>query len=124
VTRRRRRAVVPRTVALTALLAAGATAAHAAPAGKGKTRTVGVVSDYFDPAALTVHVGDKVKWVWKGSTLSGHDVNVESGPEQFHSATQYSGSFAHRFKKAGTYKLYCTQHETMVQTVKVKQART
>jgi plastocyanin len=111
--------VIVRTVALTALLAVGATTAHA----QGKTRTVGVVSDYFDPDALTVDVGDKVKWVWKGTSLQGHDVNVDAGPERFSSETQFSGSFSHTFKKAGTYKLYCTQHDGMTQTVKVRRAK-
>ncbi|HWH95760.1 MAG TPA: cupredoxin domain-containing protein [Baekduia sp.] len=119
----RGRRLASRTVALTALLAVGAAAAHAAPAHPGKTRTVGVVSDYFDPDAITIHQGDRIKYVWKGGGLSGHDVNVDSGPEQFHSPTQYAGTFVHTFKKTGTYKLYCTQHEDMVQTVKVKKRR-
>jgi plastocyanin len=110
-----------RSVALTALLAVGATAAQAAPAAK--TRTVHVVSDYFDPDAITIHAGDRIKYVWKGGGLSGHDVNVESGPQQFHSPTQYAGTWTHRFARAGTYKLYCTQHEGMVQTVTVKRRR-
>jgi plastocyanin len=115
------RALVARAFVLTALLAVGATAADAAPTGR--TRTVGVASDYFDPATITIHAGDRIHWVWKGGGLSGHDVNVESGPERFHSPTQWSGSFTHRFRKTGTYRLYCTQHEDMVQTVKVRRRR-
>jgi plastocyanin len=129
VTPRRLPRPAARVAALTALGAVGAAAAHVAPPAdaakaksKAKTRTVGVVSDFFDPERLTIHVGDKVKYVWKGG-FAGHDVNVEAGPERFHSPTQYAGTWSHVFRKAGTYRLYCTQHEGMVQTVTVKKRR-
>ena len=75
--------------ALSALVAGGAVAAlpAIAPAAaehhhpkKGKTREVGVQSDFYDPAKLTIHVGDKVKWVWHASGFDLHDVYVDSGP--------------------------------------------
>ncbi|MCW2994533.1 MAG: hypothetical protein JWQ18_2028, partial [Conexibacter sp.] len=107
--------------ALSALVAGGAAAAlpalapaatkHHQHQAKGKTREVGVDSDYYDPPKLTIHVGDKVKWVWHSSGFSLHDVYVDSGPTEFNSPTQASGTFSQTFKKAGTYKLYCTQHE-------------
>jgi plastocyanin len=109
-----------RGVALAAVVAAGAAAvlpgfAPAATKKKhqaaGKTREVGVRSDYYDPTKLTIHVGDKVKWVWHASGFSLHDVYVDSGPTTFNSPTQAAGTFSQTFKKAGTYKLYCTQHE-------------
>jgi plastocyanin len=121
--------------ALSAVLAGGAVAALPAfaPAASkhkpkphqatGKTREVGVQSDYYDPAKLTVHVGDKVKWVWHAGGLSLHDVYVDAGPTSFNSPTQASGTFSQTFKKAGTYKLYCTQHESdMTMTLVVKKA--
>jgi plastocyanin len=114
-------AAVGATVGLPALAPAATKHRHhqAAP---GKTRTVGVSSDYYDPAALTIRVGDRIRWVWRDTGFATHDVNVDSGPEDFHSPTQGSGDFAHRFKKSGIYKLYCTQHETMTMTVTVKKA--
>jgi plastocyanin len=127
-----------RTLAGTALVAALATGAAAlpalAPAAKtpteakkrqtsGKTREVGIQSDYYDPSKITVHVGDRIKWVWHASGFSLHDVVVDTGPTAFSSPTQAAGSFAYKFKKAGTYKLYCTQHEAdMTMTVTVKRA--
>jgi plastocyanin len=114
--------------ALAALVAAGAAAAlpALAPAASKrahKTRVVGVNSDFYDPAKLTVHVGDKVKWVWHASGLELHDVVVDSGPTEFSSPTQASGTFAQTLKKAGTYKLYCSQHEEdMTMTLVVKKA--
>jgi plastocyanin len=105
---------------LAASMAAG-TAQAAKHQARGKTRTVGVQSDYYDPARLTIHVGDKVKWVWHASGLALHDVYVDSGPSQFHSPTQASGEFSETFKRAGTYRLYCTQHEEdMTMTLIVK----
>jgi plastocyanin len=119
--------------ALSAVLAAGAVAAlpafapaatkHHHHQATGKTREVGVQSDYYDPAKLTIHVGDKVKWVWHAGGLSLHDVYVDSGPARFNSPTQASGTFSQTFKKAGTYKLYCTQHEAdMTMTLVVRKA--
>jgi plastocyanin len=121
---------------LTAILAAGTAAAlpalaPAAPQATkkphhratGKTREVGVNSDYYDPAKLTIHVGDKVKWVWHASGFALHDVYVDSGPTRFNSPTQAGGTFSQTFKKAGTYKLYCTQHEAdMTMTLTVRKA--
>jgi plastocyanin len=115
--------------ALSALVAGGAVAAlpAIAPAApkhhpaKGKTREVGVQSDFYDPAKLTIHVGDKVKWVWHASGFALHDVYVDSGPTKFNSPTQAGGTFSQTFKKTGTYKLYCTQHEEdMTMTIVVR----
>ena len=118
--------------ALSALVAGGAVAAlpAIAPAAaehqhskKGKTREVGVQSDFYDPAKMTIHVGDKVKWVWHASGFDLHDVYVDSGPTKFNSPTQAGGTFAKTFTKAGTYRLYCTQHEAdMTMTLVVKKA--
>jgi plastocyanin len=115
--------------ALSALVAGGAVAALPAfaPAATkhhhatGKTRTVGVQNDFYDPAKLTIHVGDKVRWVWHASGFALHDVYVDTGPTKFNSPTQAAGTFSQAFKKAGTYKLYCTQHELdMTMTLVVK----
>jgi plastocyanin len=120
-------------VALSALVAGGAAAALPAlspastkpnhPAATGKTRVVGVYTNYYDPPKLTVHVGDRIKWVWHATGLGLHDVYVDSGPEEFNSPTQAGGTFTHRFKKAGTFKLYCTEHPEMDMAVTVKKVR-
>jgi plastocyanin len=124
-----------RTLVGSALVAAMATGAVALPAlapaasstkhhkAKGKTREIGVQSDFYDPGKMTVHIGDKVKWVWHPSGFALHDVYVDSGPTKFNSPTQAAGTFAYTFKKAGTYQLYCTQHEEdMTMTLVVKKA--
>lgn len=115
-----------RPAALAALVAAGAAGAAvpAAVAGKakpkGKTRTV-QVGEVFSPEKLTIDVGDRVKWVWKGGWKL-HDVYVEKGPEEFHSPTQSSGTYARTFRKRGTFLLYCTQHG-MTQTLVVRKKK-
>ncbi len=117
--------------ALSALVAGGAVAAlpaiapaaaeHQHSSKKGKTREVGLRSDFYDPAKLTIHVGDKVKWVWHASGFDLHDVYTDSGPTKFNSPTQAGGTFIKTFKKVGTYKLYCTQHEAdMTMTLVVR----
>jgi plastocyanin len=119
--------------ALAAVMAAGAAVAlpalspaapaHAKKHAGGKTRVVAVETDFYDPTKLTIHVGDKVKWVWHASGFSLHDVYVDSGPTRFNSPTQAAGTFSQTFKKAGTYRLYCTQHEEdMTMTLVVKKA--
>ena len=45
---------------------------------------------------------------------------MKSGPKRFHSPTQASGTYAHKFAKPGKYVLYCTQHEGMTMKVVVK----
>ena len=110
-------------VAVVSVVPAIAPAAPKHHPTKGKTREVGVQSDFYDPAKLTIHVGDKVKWVWHASGFALHDVYVDSGPTTFNSPTQAGGTFSQTFKKTGTYKLYCTQHEAdMTMTVVVKKA--
>jgi plastocyanin len=118
-TSRARKGAVLATV-LAASMAAG-TAQAAKHQTRGKTRTVGVYSDYYNSDRLTIHVGDRVKWVWHATGLALHDVYVDSGPSQFHSPTQAAGDFSESFKRAGTYRLYCTQHEEdMTMTLIVK----
>jgi len=100
-------------------LAAGALAAPSLSAGKSVT----IGDDYFvrpaGGATVSVNRGQALTWTWKG--MHSHSVTVLSGPQKFHSKTQSTGSFTHKFTKAGTYKLYCTVHGTvMSMTVKVK----
>jgi plastocyanin len=105
-----------------ALVAATVGAGPATAAGHhGKLREVGVHSDYFDPAKLTIHVGDRIRWVWDGGTAR-HSVFVDRGPSDFHSPTQSSGTYTHRFTRAGVYHLQCSQHMMMRMTVTVKRA--
>ena len=102
------------------LIAVPAAGAPAATKKKPKQRIVKVevASDFYDPAKVTIHSGDRLKWTWSpGFDL--HDVYVKKGPEKFHSPTQSAGVYARTFRKPGTFRLYCTQHE-MDMTLVVK----
>jgi plastocyanin len=59
-------------------------------------------------ATVTVKKGTSVTWKWTGH--NPHNVTVTGGPAKFHSKTQTSGSFSHKFTKAGTYSILCTIH--------------
>ena len=99
-------------LALTVLLSAAGTIAL------GATKPVLVRDNYFTVKRLTVNKGAKVTWNWTG--FLNHNVSVKSGPVKFHSRTQYRGTFSHRFRRAGTYHLYCTLHPSMKMTVVVR----
>lgn len=85
--------------------------AVAIPAVAG-TRSVEVGDNYFvrDAGGATVklHKGQSLRWRWEGK--AAHNVTVSKGPQRFHSKTQSSGSYTHRFTKAGSYTIFCTIH--------------
>jgi plastocyanin len=96
---------------------------HDAPAAAGSSdsgtessspKTVNVaIKDYaYDPAQLTVNVGDTV--VWTNEDSAPHTVTVSDGPEKFNSPNLNKGdSFSYTFTKPGTYNYYCAVHPDM-----------
>jgi plastocyanin len=107
-------------------LAAGAALLSAAPAdaGAGKTKTVKLYDNYFQPVELKVSKGTTVKWKWPADPIDVHDVKLKKAPEgvkKFHSEPASSGYvFKKTLKVKGTYKIICTLHEEMTQTIKVR----
>ena len=114
----------PRRTLLVAL-AAGAALLSAAPAdaGAGKTKTVKLGDNYFTPPDLKVVKGTTIKWKWPADPIDVHDVKLKKGPsgvKKFHSEPASSGYvFKKTLKVKGTYKIICTLHEEMTQTIKV-----
>jgi len=104
---------------LTIAVAAASLAAAAGPAAAGKVTTVELGTSYYAPAKVTIKKGGKVRFKWHPS-FDMHDVNVKSGPQQFKSPLQASGTWTRRFTKPGKYVLYCSQHSDMGMTLKVK----
>ena len=103
-----------------ALLAAAAmTAALAVPAAThaAATRTVKVDAFAFSPGSLSVRAGTKVTWRFQDSVK--HNVTVRRGPVRFHSKTIRRGSFSRTLTRRGTYKLVCTIHPGMRETIRV-----
>jgi plastocyanin len=93
-----------------ALLATAAVAAVVVPAAAfggaraASTHTVTLREFLFHPAALTIHRGDRVHWVWRDETE--HNVTFHS----FHSRTQEHGTYTVQFNRKGTFKYECTIH--------------
>ncbi|MEM7041108.1 MAG: hypothetical protein AAF570_29355 [Bacteroidota bacterium] len=64
------------------------------------------ITPYYDPALLTIDVGDSVRWTW----VSGqHNVTSTSGPASFASGNhQTPHVFIFQFTVAGVYDYECT----------------
>ena len=102
-----------------ALALAGASAASAP-----KPRTVKVGDDYYSPVKLTVKKGTKIKWRWLAGNADTHDVRLKSGPKgvkKFHSELAASDySYSKKLTVPGTYRIYCSLHREMKETIVVK----
>jgi len=82
------------------------------------TKEVMIENYKYSPAALTVSVGDTVKWT--NMDTAPHTVTVTSGPVKFNSGNLAKGqSFSYTFTKAGTYAYYCAVHPDMTAKVTV-----
>lgn len=118
-----------RRAATTALIAGVAVMAPATPVGAGPVvKKVRMFDNYYSPAKLTIRSGTAVQWVWPSDVGDSHDVKLRKAPagvKRFQSPPYAAAAKWPRppkvFKKAGTYKLYCTFHETeMTMTIVVK----
>jgi plastocyanin len=97
---------------------AAAAAALAIPAtSDAASRTVTVDNFAFSPASLSVRAGTTVTWNFKDSTR--HNVTVRRGPARFHSRDIRRGSYSRTLKRRGTYKIFCSIHPDMHQTIRV-----
>ena len=74
--------------------------------GKPAAATVALKPTTFEPAEVTVKVGDSVRWKWEGGVQ--HDVEGEG----FKSKVQSKGAFDHTFDEAGTFDYKCNVHPT------------
>jgi plastocyanin len=72
----------------------------------------------FDPKAVTVKVGQKVKWVNEDSVA--HDVTSQSGETIKSPTFGHGGSFEFTPNKAGEIKYVCTLHPGMDATLTVQ----
>ncbi|MCW3012314.1 MAG: hypothetical protein JWO90_2718 [Solirubrobacterales bacterium] len=90
----------------------------------GTTRTVTIGDNFYSPAKMTVKVGTTVRWRWPQDTGDSHDVKLRSAPKgvrRFHSEEAGSAySFKRKLTVAGTYRIVCTLHDEMRQTITVK----
>jgi len=78
--------------------------------------TVKIVDFAFRPKTISIAKGTRVRWVNKGSL--SHTTTAKGG--QWDSGNLASGdAFSRTFKKAGTFRYYCTIHPSMVGKVVV-----
>ncbi len=96
-------------IALCALLAVPALAA---------TKSVTVGDTFFKAKSVTVSRGTTIRWVWRGKLP--HDVKVKSGPVKFRSSVKTDGTYSKRLTRRGTYRIVCTIHPNMKQTITVR----
>jgi plastocyanin len=78
------------------------------------------VGDYrFGRQRVSIRRGQTFEWRFLGAER--HDVTLANGPEGFASPSQRGGRFSFRFRRPGTYNLYCSLHPTrMTQRVIVR----
>ncbi len=97
--------------------------------GLAATTNVKIVDFAFEPADVTIKVGDTVKWTNTGASTHTTTSGTTTGGVRHPDGHWDSGSlptgqtFSHTFTKAGAYPYYCNFHFTsMVGTVTVQAA--
>lgn len=93
--------------------------------GNGKTHTVEMYNNYFDPVGLHVKPGDTVKWVIKEGTHTATsytpdnaDVDtgrIPEGAQSFNSGnlSEKGATYTYTFTETGTYDYYCVPHKQL-----------
>lgn len=122
-----RRRVIGAAVALVGILAllalvtscgaAGNTTTTTTPSTTGAGATVTIKDFAFDPASVTVKVGESVTWTNQDSathTIAGDNGGFQSGD------LANGDSFSFTFDQAGTYTYHCGIHPNMKGTVIVQ----
>jgi len=74
--------------------------------------SVAVTDNAFSKGTVTIHKGGSVTWRWSG-TGNRHNITAIKGGK-FHSKTQRSGSYTHKFRKRGTYTIICSIHSRVM----------
>ena len=90
-------------------------AAGSAPAASGTAVTIS--SFAFNPAEITVKVGDTVTWTNQDSV--GHTVVADDNSFTSQSLPQ-GGTYSFKFTKAGTFAYHCSVHPSMTAKVTVQ----
>jgi plastocyanin len=86
--------------------------------GGGGGKQVTMEGIKFNPANVTVSVGDTVTWTNKDTV--GHDVTGDSFKSGAAGGLQNGDTFEQTFDKAGTFDYVCTVHPGMEGTITVK----
>ena len=76
-----------------------------------KTYSVEIKSFAFNPATLTIKIGDSITWTNKDSVK--HTVTSDSGNELDSELLSQNEVYTHTFNSAGTFNYHCTPHPYM-----------
>ena len=87
------------------------------PTVSGNEVKVSISGYAFDPATITIKVGQTVTWTNMDSV--GHTV-VADDKSWFSNDLAQGASFSHTFSAAGTFAYHCGVHPTMIGTVIVQ----
>lgn len=83
--------------------------AIAAPDPDGRN-AVNVLNNGFEPASITVAVGDTVNWVWDPSAVGHNVVPDGDAPGSSGPPRNYPKFLSFRFLEPGVYPYYCQTH--------------
>ena len=73
----------------------------------------------FEPANVALSRSGTLRWRFFDDEL--HNVTLANGPRGFSSDNLNRGrEFSYRFRRPGTYRLFCTLHPLMTSTVRVE----
>ena len=96
-----------------------AAAARAEGHGLDARSRPGSATSATAPSGSCSSAARRFTWRFRGSVQ--HDVTVVGGPVGFSAPWTQTGTFKHRFTKAGTYRLFCSLHPAkMVQQITVR----
>jgi plastocyanin len=86
--------------------------AIATPGGGPTGPTIQVVNNAFDPAVVTVNVGETVTWVWASASIGLHNVQPDDGVTPGRSGNVESGpkTYSFTFNEIGDFRYYCLSH--------------
>jgi plastocyanin len=107
--------LIRKPIPLVAVAATAAALAIPAATHAATSRTIKVDDFAFSPASLSVRAGTTVTWRFQDSVT--HNVTVRRGPVKFHSKDIRRGSYSRTITRRGTYKLVCSIHPAMRQTI-------
>ena len=87
--------------------------------GASLSATVGVTigDNFYDPATVTVDLGDTITWTNEGAAAEGHTV---TGPGFDSGVIEEGGTYSHQFTAAGVFDYLCALHDEMAGTVVVR----
>ena len=74
--------------------------------------TVQVRNNFFDPAIITISVGQTVTWVWANDQIQDHNVLPDAGTIPGRSGAPEDGptTFSFTFTEVGTFRYFCQNH--------------